>query len=87
MTTEAHMNEQSPIRGRWTIDLAPDDGRVLGMREGHGLIENGRSVEVVPVLDEQAIERGEHEYDRAVARGEDHHKAFRLGLAAALEPE
>lgn len=36
---------------KWTLDLDPDTGRVLGVREGHGLEQRSdvaESVEVVP---------------------------------------
>jgi hypothetical protein len=78
-----------PIRGWWTLARCRVCDRAAMFSGGLTCDCPGpkidRHVEVVPVPDKQAIERGEHEYDRAVARGEDHHKAFRRGLAAALE--
>jgi hypothetical protein len=101
MTTEARMNEPSPrgwddqiVKVAASLAFDQEDAAYHFRRLSEGAAPDSEAwvsrtvlenAEVVPVPDEQAIERGEHEYDRAVARGEDHHKAFRRGLAAALE--
>jgi hypothetical protein len=59
MTTEARMNEPRPIRGRWTIrsQFVGDDGYLHEARVEGGPTPGYGFVEVVPVPDEQAIER------------------------------
>jgi hypothetical protein len=53
MTTEARMNEPSPIRGRWTLwGAGPGFPTMADVR-----LPSGAQVDVVPVPDEQAIER------------------------------
>jgi hypothetical protein len=100
MTTEARMNEPSPIRGRWTVTICDECGEQLqrGWQQhqifpqhgiGRGVIHKGtHPVEVVPVPDEQAIERAAKAMWEANARVVPlarYRSLFRLGLAAALE--
>jgi hypothetical protein len=61
MTTEARMPDPTPIRGRWT--LKGHDAGPAQWITGSTLVVGGRPlgagerIEVVPVPDEQAIER------------------------------
>jgi hypothetical protein len=93
MTTEARMNEPSPIRGRWTLVANDRTGEVFDVVRNEVIGRGMRSagwlmIEVVPVPDEQAIERGA----KALARryGEEVGFADWLGIArtvaSALEP-
>jgi hypothetical protein len=93
MTTEARMPEPSPIRGSFTIRWDPFgcDGRG-GYRVSISNYEGG---EVVPVPDEQAIERArlainEHVSEAQLQRAASGHpdaeeEIVRVVLAAALE--
>jgi hypothetical protein len=99
MTTEARMNEPSPIRGRWTlcrrIDWQPSYTNPYIVPPGVDPPEGDEQhqvFEVVPVPDEQAIERAAKtlcEIDGAEWDDCDfkdiHRDEARVILAAALE--
>jgi hypothetical protein len=91
--------DPAPIRGRWTLKPHDDDSsraRRLMARNPDDLY--GEPVEVVPVPDETAIERGAKatwDYDDGYTprpwedaepdEREEHLERFRAGLRAALE--
>jgi hypothetical protein len=93
MTTEARMNEPSPIRGRWTMPVSAC--RVCDAKRhwteipdepcGHDPETHRRTieVEVVPVPDEQAIERAAKALP--MFHPDDAREIVRAVLAAALE--
>jgi hypothetical protein len=75
------MNEPSRVRGRWMLYVCPDCGRARMDGSWHGCvdgptIEIGEPVEVIPVPDEQAIERAAAHPD---VKGEA--EAFAAGVA------
>jgi hypothetical protein len=93
MTTEARMNEPSRIRGRWTINICRRCGQHYDPEQYDEvcscLHETGArtlvEVEVVPVPDEQGIERAAKALRRLIPFDQDHAELVRAVLAAALE--